>query len=216
LNKSLDNGGGVSIAPNPAGWARSPLDRRHNAVLSFSYDLPQPPLRHGAALLSGWRMSGIIEFRSGLPLSIFQVTDSTLSGADPSNTSVPDLTGAFLRVDPHKDQTLVTNGVSASGHFFFNPSAFTVLAPRDFSDARGGNSPTRAFDGPGYNMCSISVAKTFAVRGNQRLIARLDIRNLFNHVNFDSPNVQADSPIFGQVTSAAPGRTLQFSARYAF
>jgi hypothetical protein len=217
LSKASDNGGAVSVGgpPNALRWARSPFDRRQNAVLSFSYDLPEPRLEHGAALVSGWRMSGIIEFRSGLPLDIYQQFDSTLSGTA-SSTSLPDITGRFRRVDPRNSQTFVTNGVFASGHFFFDPSVFTTIIPSDFSEAHNGNSPTRTFDGPGYNMCSVSVAKTFAIRGSNRIVVRLDARNLFNHVNFETPIVQEQSPIFGQVTSAAPGRTMQFSVRYVF
>ena len=163
-------------------------------------------------------MSGIIEFRSGLPLSIYQFTDSTLSGSDPSGTSLPDLIGRFRRVDPRNYQTMPLAGSAfiQSGHFFFNPSAFSVIAPTDFSQARNGNSPIRAFDGPGYNMTSVSLAKTFTLSGDHRIVVRADARNVFNHVNFDSPNTQADSVLFGQVTGAAPGRTIQFSARYVF
>src|SRR5262249_31559519 len=109
LSKALDNGGPRNgLAPNPFQWARSPFDRRHNGVLSFSYDIPQLGLRHTAELLAGWRVSGIIELRSGLPLNIFQLSDSTLSGSDPAGTSVPDLTGAFRQIDPRRSHSLIT------------------------------------------------------------------------------------------------------------
>jgi hypothetical protein len=219
LSRSRDNGGTIfsSINRDPLVWARSPFNRTHNVVVGFSYDLPQlkvPP--HLKTLFSGWRTSGIIELRSGLPLDIFQFTDSTFAAPGPLETGLPDLLGGFRRTDPRSNQTLFANGFAQTGHFFFDPSAFRVVAPADYTQARSGNLPPMVFDGPGFNMWSLSVAKDFKIVRGQRITVRADIRNLFNHANFDTPNVQADSPAFGQVTSAAPGRTIQFSARYVF
>jgi hypothetical protein len=156
-------------------------------------------------------MSGLGEFRSGLPLDIYQsgITPQT----DASVNTVPDLTGPFRRLDPRENQTRLANGTLQSGHFFFDPSGFSLVSP---AQGRIGNSPRLAFDGPGFNMWSISVAKSYRLVRDQRIQIRADIRNLFNHANFDSPNVQADCPGFGQVTSAAPGRTIQYSVRYVF
>src|SRR5262249_9061149 len=74
LGKSVDNGGPSSSGghTNPLQWARSPFARKHNAVISFSYDLPAVRIHYGRPLLSDWRVSGIAEFRSGLPLDVFQ------------------------------------------------------------------------------------------------------------------------------------------------
>ena len=51
---------------------------------------------------------------------------------------------------------------------------------------------------------------------------RSDIFNLFNHSNFDNPNVTLTSPMFGKITSAgvqdarASSRQIQFALRLAF
>ena len=213
LSESRDNGGPLftTVFTDPLIWARSPFDRRHNAVFSFSYDLPGLKLRHTGGLLSNWRMSGIAEFRSGLPLDIYQ--SGITAQTDASVNTAPDLTGPFRRIDPRKAQTRLASGVLQSGHFFFDPSGFSVVSP---AQGRIGNLPRLAFDGPGFNMWSISVAKSYRLVHDQRIQIRADIRNLFNHANFDSPNVQVDCPGFGQVNSAAPGRTIQYSVRYVF
>jgi len=210
LSKSKDNGGPAGPGPNLFQWARSPFNRTHNAVVSFSYDLPGLALRHSGRLLFGWRMSGILEFRSGLPLDIYQTSDPTLSQGD---HGVPDLVGDFRRVDPRKAQTPPSGGLSQRGNFFFDPSAFRVVP---VTLARNGNLPRMSFDGPGFDMWSVSIAKTYRIAASQQIVLRADIRNLFNHANFDSPNVVADSALFGQVTSAAPGRTVQYSVRFVF
>ena len=219
LSKSLDNGGTVfSSAANTDSfqWARSPFDRRHNLVVDFSYDLPGPNLPLIGGMLSGWQMSGIVELRSGLPLDIYQFQDSTLTGGDPSGHGVPDLVGPFARIDPRKALSIMTNGAYETGHFFFDPSAFRVVSITDYTQARAGNLPRNAFDGPGFHTWSVSLGKTCRITDSQRVMVRADIRNLFNHANFGSPVLQADSPFFGQVLSAAPGRTIQLSARYAW
>jgi hypothetical protein len=213
LSESRDNGGPASSSfSDPLIWGRSPFDRRHNAVFSFSYDLPGLKLRHTGGLLSNWRMSGILEFRSGLPLDIYQ---SGIPGeSDVSASRIPDLTGAFRRLDPRGAPARLANGIILTGaHLFFDPTVFSIASP---ALGRTGNVPRLAFDGPGFNMWSISVAKTYKLVRDHQIQIRADIRNLFNHANFDRPNTKVDSPSFGEVTSAAPGRTIQYSVRYVF
>jgi hypothetical protein len=213
FSKSWDNGGPAnSSSTDPLIWARSPFDRRHNAVFSFSYDLPGLKIRRTGSILSNWRMSGIVELRSGLPLDIHQ---SGYPGeSDVSASRIPDLTGAFKRLDPRGAPARLSNGIILTGaHLFFDPTVFSTVSP---ALGRTGDVPRLAFDGPGFNMWSISVAKSYKLVRDHQIQIRADIRNLFNHSNFDRPNTQVDSPSFGEITSAAPGRTIQYSVRYVF
>lgn len=219
FSKSLDNSSSPlsGMAPDPLRWARSTFNRTHSVVVSYSYSFADPspagPLKH---LLGGWQVAGITEFRSGLPLEILQLEDTTLTGANMFGT--PDLVGPFVRLDPRKQQTIVVDGVPRTGNFFFDPRSFRRVTVTSPGEARPGNLGRNVFDGPVINLWSLSAAKRFRLTGSQDLVLRSDIGNLFNRPNFQlSPaNLNVGWRDFGQVSSAAPGRTVQLSLRYHF
>ncbi|HEY6333904.1 MAG TPA: hypothetical protein VI756_31595, partial [Blastocatellia bacterium] len=219
FSKSLDNGsliGEGGSNTDPFDWSRSPFDRRQGLVSLFSYDLPNshlPVLRH---VLSGLRTSGIYELWSGTPLDIYQTEDTTLTGSSVTGNGVPDLVGAYNQLDPRTTQTFTVNGVRETGNFFFNPQAFSVVTVNNYTQARSGNLTHDVFSGPGLNNFSTSLAKSYKLSQSRSFVLRADVRNVLNHANFLPPSVQADSVNFGQVTSALPGRTVQFSARLMF
>jgi hypothetical protein len=62
----------------------------------------------------------------------------------------------------------------------------------------------------------MSVAKTFAFRETKSLEFRVIANNVFNHPNFSGIDTNLNSPTFGQVTSVANMRQLQFLSRFRF
>ncbi|HEY7544117.1 MAG TPA: hypothetical protein VID27_04505, partial [Blastocatellia bacterium] len=72
------------------------------------------------------------------------------------------------------------------------------------------------FDGPGFNFTSISISKRTPLFKTHEAEIRADIFNLFNQVNFGSPDEDITSSTFGQVRSAASARWIQLSLRYRF
>jgi hypothetical protein len=166
-------------------------------------------------VLNGWGISGITEFRSGLPMDINQSLDTTLTGR--YLVGNPDFVGPYIRLDPRKYQTIVVDGVPQTGNFFFNPNAFQAVAVNDYKQARAGTLGRNVFDGPGLNLWSVSIVKRFRISEPHQIVFRSDIRNVFNHANFQTPSLRAnDSFTFGQVSLAAPGRNVQISLRYSF
>jgi hypothetical protein len=165
-------------------------------------------------MLNGWQLSGITEFRSGLPMDIFQPSDSTLTGQ--FELGNPDQVKPFVRYDPKKAQTIVVNGNPLTGNFFFDPNSFHLVVVNDFTEARPGTLGRNLFDGPGLNLSSISLIKRFRISDSHQIVLRSDIRNLFNHTNFQTPTIHVSSATFGQVLLAGPGRNVQLSLRYTF
>jgi hypothetical protein len=224
LSKGLDNGSSplgtgstfvVGAAPSrayPFEWARSAFDRRHNFVVSYTYDFPVTK-RGGlvGGVLNGWQIGGITQFRSGSPMEITQFADSTLTARTAQGN--PDLIGPYRRLDPRQRQTIIVNGVPQTGNFFFDPSAFRVVNP---SQARAGTLARNVFDGPGVNQWAASIIKSTSISEAHRIEIRADINNLFNHAQFFTPETFVDFSDFGRVSSAAPGRTVQLSVRYSF
>ncbi|HKV39923.1 MAG TPA: hypothetical protein VJX67_11975, partial [Blastocatellia bacterium] len=125
--------------------------------------------------------------------------------------SRPDVVGSYSKFNPRNDRTFVVAGTPESGNFLFDPTAF-----RNAGANQVGTLGRNVLDGPGLNLWSASIGKRFAITESQQILLRADIRNLFNHANFEAPATSVDSISFGQVTSAAPGRTVQLSLRYSF
>jgi outer membrane receptor protein involved in Fe transport len=218
FGKALDNGSSSFSGSftNPFRWARSAYDRTHNFVVSYLYDFPNRRFSGGLnSVLNGWGISGITEFRSGLPMDINQSVDTTLTGRYLLGN--PDFVGPYIRLDPRKHQTIVVDGTPQTGNFFFNPNAFHAVAVDDYKQARPGTLGRNVCDGPGLGLWSVSIIKRFRISEPHQIVFRSDIRNVFNHANFQTPSLQAnDSFTFGQVSLAAPGRNVQLSLRYSF
>ena len=55
-----------------AEWGPASMDVRHNWISSYNYEMPigQGASRLTHALLGGWSTSGVLTFRTGLPLTI--------------------------------------------------------------------------------------------------------------------------------------------------
>lgn len=191
-------------ATNPFDRARSAFDRRHNLVISYVYDLP---FKKQSGILSrfvsGWRIGGATQVRSGLPMDIW-------SSLGPIFLRRPDLVGQYRRFDPKEVRTIVINGFPVTGNFFFDPRAFREARGRE------GTLGRNVFDGPGLNFTSVSVAKRMALFKTHEAEIRADIFNLFNQVNFLAPELDVRSLNFGQLHSAMSARWIQLSVRYRF
>jgi hypothetical protein len=70
--------------------------------------------------------------------------------------------------------------------------------------------------GPGLNNWDFSFAKSFDLTERVRLQFRSELYNAFNQVNLDQPNTNVSSGTFGVITSALPGRSIQFGLKLYF
>jgi len=217
----LDNASGIGVfqpadrAVTP--WARADADRRHSFAGYWVMHLPgwdrYAPLRHA---VSGWRLSGSLQIRSGLPLQILNPFDSTLHGYF---QTTPDITGPFVRLDPREVRTFkLPNGQTVTGNFFFDPTAFRVVRPATPEEARPGNLGRNAFTGLGAFNLDLSIVKEFRVRERHRIETRIDATNVLNHAQFyaQGPSANVNNAMFGRVVGTTGPRRLQFQVRYNF
>ena len=226
LSKSLDNGSSPQAIGNvfsvgaggtrayPDIWARSSFDTRHNLVANYTYDLPATNHARLRVLLNGWRIGGIIQLRSGRPLEIFQLTNTTLTGA--TQRGNPDLVGPFRLLNPRDSHTYTFNGQVVTGNYLFDPTAFGLVNVSDWTQARAGTLGRNVINGPRVGSWAASIMKRIKIFESHEIELRADINNLLNHADFGFVNVLVDTPTFGQITAASPGRVIQLSARYRF
>ena len=213
-SKSLDQSAGLPEPVNPVNPALSRglsgFDIRHNFVTSFHYEIPQlNRVSRLTCLTSGWAVSGIARFTSGLPVTLFNNNDTSLLGTIPNGINnngvdTPQWTGASLHL----------NANPRGGSAVFDASQFSLPPLGTIGNAR-----RRFFSGPGMESFDAAVSRTMLVKDNRALEFRAEAFNLFNHAQFfGAAAVQGNisSGSFGQAVSAMSPRLMQLALRYRF
>jgi hypothetical protein len=192
-----------------AEWGRDGCDIRHRFVTSLLYKIPFTTagrsdrrfLRH---VLGDWELAMIYQAQSGFPFTIGVVGDT-------ANV------GALLNVNPIRANAVPGQDPNLSGDQrttdrWFNTAAFTTPPAFTFGTA-GRNTMT----GPALHKVDLALEKRIPVRGEQALLFRTEVFNLFNHTNLGTPERFVNTPQFGSIIMAAtPARQIQFVLRYMF
>lgn len=206
-SKSMDNasgyGEGVNVV-NPNLKSLSAFNSTNNFVLSETYQLPIDA-RVRNRFTSGWTVSSITHFATGLPVTLLETDDNSLlgtGGGGPIQLPIdtPNYTGGALNF---------TN--PRSGQPYFNTSLFTPEPIGQLGDAR-----RRFFHGPGINNWDITIGKDTKLTESSSLQFRADFFNAFNHAQFNEPDGNINHSTFGQINSAGLGRIMQFAMKLQF
>jgi hypothetical protein len=193
----------------------------HNWVLNFSYDLPFGRGLTGvsAAVLKGWRLAGILNVRSGSPLTVFVQNNRSRSQWQPS------LGPGIGRDRPsYASGYGPDNAVTGDPNAWFNPAAFVLQPAGTFGDTGRGD-----FIGPNLRTFDISFVKDTSwsrLGTDGRLEVRLEVFNLFNRANFGPPALIAyagaadnEAPLasFGRIRNTiTSARQAQLGLRVRF
>ena len=171
------------------------FDRRHVFVSTYTYAVPFIRESNGLvrALLSGYEVSGITGLQTG---QFYTVISETSIGQ--------------RRADYIGGQVNLPSGEQSINRWFNN----AAFAPA--SNIRRGTSGAGIVEGPGLQLWDVSVRRRFSITEDVRLLLQADLFNAFNRANFLAVNVNASNPEFGSVTSAAPGRNIQFGIKLSF
>jgi Carboxypeptidase regulatory-like domain len=224
-SKSLDDGTALnsSVGANAPGfvmfplnpkldWSPSTSDARHIAAINSSYELPFGAGRkflksgHGVApkLAGGWTLSAIETLQSGLPFTP-QLGFNPTNNGDSRNPIRPSWNPAF-------SGPVILGGPTQ----YFNPNAF-ILPPT----GTYGNVGRDVLYGPGLATTDVSLAKNEKLSEKLRVQFRAEFFNVFNRVNFGSPNAvvfssatTVPSATAGVITgTATTSRQIQFGMK---
>jgi hypothetical protein len=212
--KSIDDSSSLSEPVYPMGAAMSKaisaFDLRHNFVVSYRYALPfDRLLKKQNRLVSGWSVSGITRFATGLPVTLYNNTDSSLLGSMPNGINNNGVDTP--RYTPGK---LALNRNPRGNSEAFNTALFSVPTLGTL-----GNAPRRFFYGPGLENFDVSLQKELALHEGRSLQFRVEAFNVFNHAQFfgaAAVNGNISSAGFGQIVNAMPPRQVQLAAKFAF
>lgn len=204
-----------------ADHGRSGFDIIHRFVGTYIYELPFGPRRkwlsgvHGVLgrVVGGWDTSGIFNYRSGFPFTIFAGTSFDYSGlnqfADRPNfaAGVTDISLDYS----NPDSVFNCHKPSKGGcPIFTQPVAGTI-----------GNVGRNRFEGPRLVNMDFAVMKNFPFGESHRVQFRADFFNFFNKTNFKLPSsnilfsagVPISSSSVGTVQAAEDPRLIQFGLR---
>ncbi|MGH9397250.1 MAG: TonB-dependent receptor domain-containing protein [Terriglobia bacterium] len=195
--------------PNDINAEKGLADFNRSQTFSASAVYDTPPLSKALhannwlvkGVADGWEASSILSLSTGFPFSITTGTDNSLTGV---NNDRPNLVGnPYLSADRPTGQMLQK---------YFNTAAFQPNAIGTY-----GNLGRNTLVGPGSADVDFGLFKNFAVTERAKLQLRFEFFNLFNTANFSNPTASMGAgPTFGRITSAGPGRIIQFGAKFMF
>ena len=182
------------------------FDVRHNFVFSASYELP---IGKGRAvgtdwntlidsLFGGWRLSGILQARTGFPVTIIDGRNRSLQ-SDRGNER-PNCVGDWKPSDQS-----ITKWLDISG--------FQTVPLGTF-----GNCPVGVARAPGYWNADLMFGKRFNAGASRYFEFRIEAFNVFNHPNMGPPARDiSNANTFGLITSTigAP-RVIELAFKFNF
>ncbi len=206
------------------------FDIRHRFSLSYIWEVPFLPSRGGVvgALLHGWQLNGIwsfqtgahwspynadtlkLESRTGFPRACDSATFDSANclnlGGDYNLDGEPNDRPNALTNNFHPSHSQWADGFNLPANFFSAPCLGCV-----------GNLGRNTFVGPGYWVADTSIFRNFRLADRFHLQFRAEAFNVLNHTNFFiGDNTRLHDPLFGQASSAAPPRNLQFGLKLSF
>jgi hypothetical protein len=162
------------------------------------------------AAVGGWSIATLITEQSGQPMAISLSSPQLANGTQRPNVVCPQLkTGLSLNGAAISWQD-ATPAPFLSASCFANPG-----------DQVPGNAP-RYFPGlrvDGIHNVDLNLYKSFTPKEGMKVEVRAEMFNLANHPRFGQPNSFVGDPLFGTVTTDAPGETpryFQFGVRFEF
>jgi len=192
-------------------------DRKHRFLVTYLYDLPfghgQRWLNTGSfvnSLVGDWQLGGVTIMQSGPFLTPYEATN------DPAGTNILTTVGV-TRADIVPHQSLYAQNRNVSQ--WFNLNAFAIPAAN-----RGyfGTAAVGSVVGPGTDNYSMSLMKNFSLHEQTKFQFGVEAANIFNHRNYEPPNMQVDAPgQFGTITAlqtaeGAGPRSLELTGRITF
>jgi Carboxypeptidase regulatory-like domain/TonB dependent receptor len=189
-----------------AEWGPAFHDVRHNFVFSGTYELPFGRGRKWGsdwsgvtnALLGGWKLGGIFQARTGLPITVIDGRARSLQGERGSER--PNCVG-----DPKpSDQSIAR---------WLDIGAFQAAALGTF-----GNCPVGVARAPGYRNLDLVLSKSFDLGADRSFEFRVEAFNVTNTPSFGPPARDLSVPnTFGQITNtiSAP-RVIELVFKFYF
>ena len=155
-------------------YGTNPQDIPHTFNGSLVYMLP-----FSGPLAGGWRVGGIVNARSGVPINVtINRPDTVTTGGG----TVSNILGGNSRGTQRPDLVPGVNPYLKEGVRWLNPAAFATPQPGTF-----GNLPRNFLRGPDFWQVDLMVSKDVRFGQNQGLQFRAEVFNITNRLNYENP-----------------------------
>jgi hypothetical protein len=186
--------------PNFKSLDYGPADFDHRNVSALSYVYAVPKFLNDAPaaaryVVNGWSTSGLFQYRSGDPLTIWS-SNSNVDGSGEDRDRA-------VQTGPAHGGSVC--GASVNCKSFLNPAGFTNPTAGS-GIASFGNVKKGSFVGPGFAEWDASLARRFAISERTYLQFRAEYFNLLNHANLGDPGTTLGGS-FGKITGSTPQNT---------
>jgi outer membrane receptor protein involved in Fe transport len=150
----------------------------------------------------GWRIGGIVNARSGVPINVTINRPDTLTVGGATIVNVP---GGNTRGTQRPDLVPGVDPYLKDGVRWLNPAAFSAPLPGTF-----GNLPRNFLRGPGFWQVDLMASKEFRFAQTQGLQIRVEVFNITNHLNYENPAAVLPAGTVGQPFTDAQAGTFGY------
>lgn len=227
FSKTMDNNSGprdgfIDVYNQGLNWGKSGNDVRHIAISNFIWEMPffNNGNRMMKTIAGGWQISGVVQFQSGTPITIWNGDDYLGIGSSnnkPWNLAgTPDRQNKFASVNAQGNYNGITD-------FWFTPTlGGQPLATRPANGTLPNqNRNSIPFNNLGFRNWNLSMFKAFKFTERQFVQFRFEAFNFPNIPNLGGASgggidINPTAATFGMVTNKGSERNLQLSLRYSF
>ena len=178
-------------------FGRNLSDIPHSFNGSLVYALPFEGFWAG-----GWRIGGIVNARSGVPINVTINRPDTVSVGGVTVTNVP---GGNTRGTQRPDLVPGVKAYLEDGVRWLNPAAFAAPMPGTF-----GNLPRNYLRGPEFWQIDLMGSKEFRFARNQGVQVRVELFNITNRLNYENPAATLPAGTIGQPFTDAIAGTFGY------
>ena len=190
-------------------------DVRHNFIFSATYELPFGKGRKWGSdwsgvtngILGGWRLGGIFQARTGLPVTVIDGRARSLQGE--RGAERPNCVGDWKPAN----QSVTADSSAPNDSRWLDINGFAMVPLGTF-----GNCPVGMARAPGYSNVDLALSKRFEVGGPRYLEFRAEAVNVLNHPSFGPPARDISVPnTFGLITSTVSSpRVVELALKFYF
>lgn len=219
---------------------RADFDQTHTFNFNGIYEMPfgkgKPFMNYGGAvdkILGGWTVSGLTQWSTGAPITLVdsrgtlnrgarsgrQTANSSLTNQEIRNLiGVFEANGRIYWINP----SIINPSTGTGSNGYISPTNSNTAFPGqvffNVDPGQTGNVARTLFSGPNYFNVNAAVLKNIKFTESMKIQFRAEAFNVLNNVNFrnNTQFANINSAGFGQITSAAGPREIQFALRFEF